>query len=565
MGEMNLSQYIEQFLADVWQQLERFYQQENDRISKTKDWSRLHIGVNHYIKVKWTSEKLNKLQCGTPHYGTISIYTYEPFSWRDDAYKVAAGDYIQEISDINQIEELFSALCAKMDAVFQSDEYHARLFDYRLQLILEFEHEGRAICYQKELLNNDKFTLAKQTLATFIETKVMADLPVCPGKKDGFFFARCLVNPHFFHQRVADIEPLMQKLLEKYSGNEERLKQWIYDYTLAFKAWAEEYILSVYFEETGEYVTKWILNSEARPKQKELEFFVYIALQIGSKEPDTRMQYLELAQQLGSQEAEDYLQNGSNHFEHSRKSARFQGTANDIRKLISIHIIVEEEEAYREALQYIIDLLQAGFIKGYSLQLESQEESYLPIQGLAKTELHQFFANCFAYPNLFPLIADYAKVAMEEYAWYEDVEPSELSAMPGTYAVFGLGLYSDAYFPLVQSYMSLVDSEHQLVQNNYAEAFLNMHELSVERMPVLIDILLSANEGDLEQLKGIHVDELELLAELIHQLENKEDYQRSYVLYQIFGNMEDLAQRIKKESAPIQEMLEKFLGWMEDY
>lgn len=562
---MNLSQYLEQFFADVWQQLERFYQQENDRISKMKDWSQLHIGVNHYVKVKWTSEKLNKLQWGTPHYGTISIYTYEPFSWHDDAYRVAAGDYMQEITDINQIEELFSALCAKIDSVFQSDEYHAKLFDYRLQLILEFEHEGREICYQKELLNNDKFTLAKQTLASFIETKVMADLPGCPAKKDGFFFARCLVNPHFFHQSVADIDPLVQRLLVKYSGNEERLNQWIYDYTLAFKAWAEEYILSVYFEETGEYETKWILNSEARPKQTELEFFVYIALQTGSKEPDTRKQYLELAQQLGSQEAEDYLQNGSDHYEHRRKSARFQGAANDIRKFISIHIIVEEEEAYREALHYIIDLLQAGFVKGYSLQLESQEENYLPIQSLAKTELHQFFANCLAYPNLFPLIADYAKVAMEEYAWYEDVEPSELSAMPGTYAVFGLGLFSDAYFPLVQSYMSLVDSEHQLVQNNYAEALLTMHDLSVERMPVLIDILLSANEGELEQLKGIHIDKLELLAELIHQLENKEDYQRSYVLYQIFGSMEDLAQRIEKESAPIQEMLEKLVGWMEDY
>ncbi|WP_042473298.1 DUF6138 family protein [Bacillus ndiopicus] len=560
-----MSQYIEQFWADVWQQLERFYQHEDDRISKIKDWSRLHIGVHHYVKVKWTSKKLAKLQWGTPHYGTISIYTHEPFSWSDDAYKVAAGDYMQEITDINQIEKLFSALCAKMEQVFQSDKYHAKLFDYRLQFILEFEHEGREICYQKELLNNGKFTLAKQTLATFIETKVMADLPVRPAEKDGFFFARCLVNPDFFHQRVANIEPLIQRVLEKYKGNEERINKWIYDYTSAFKAWAKEYILSVYFEETGEYTTKWLLKSEDRPAQEELEFFVYIAKQIGSKEPDTRKQYLEFAQQLGSQEAKDYLQNGSEHCERMRQSVRFQGTANDIQKSISIHIIVEEEEAYREALQYIIDLLQAGFVKGYSLQLKSPEENYLPIQGLAKSELHQFFANCLAYPNLFPLIADYAKVAMEEYAWYEDVEPSELSAMPGTYAVFGLGLYSDAYFPLVQSYMSLVDSEHQLVQNNYAEAFLNMHNLTVERIPVLIDILLSANEGELEPLKEIHIAEQELLAELIHQLESKEDYQRGYVLYQIFGSLEELAQRIEKESAPIQEMLEKLVGWMEEY
>ncbi|WP_264986843.1 DUF6138 family protein [Lysinibacillus piscis] len=560
-----MSQYIERFLADVWQQLEHFYLQENDRMSTLNDWSQLHIGVNHYVKVKWTSKKLDKLQWGTPHYGTISIYTYEPFSWHDDAYKVAAGDYMQDITEHQHIEALFSALCTKMDRVFQSADYHTKLFDYRLQVILEFEHEGRELYYQKELLNHNKLALAKQTLATFIETKVMADLPVRPAEKDGFFFARYLVNPHFFQQRVTEIEPLIQRLLEKYRGNEERFNQWMYDYTLAFKDWAEEHILAVYFERTGEYTTKWILNSEARPNQEELEFFVYIALQMGDKEPDTRQQYLAFAQQLGSQEAIHYLQNGSGRCEPTRKSVRFQGKANDILKSIAIQINVEEEEAYREALQYIIDLLQTGFVKGYHLQLKSQEENYLSVKELAQSELHQFFANCLTYPNLFPLLADYAQLAMEAYAWYEDVEPSEQSVMPGTYAIFGLGLYSDAYFPLVQTYMSLVDSEHQLVQNYYAEAFLDRHGLSVEVLPVLIDILLSANEGELEPLKGISLDEPVLLAELIHHLESKEDYQREYVLYQIFGSVEELTQRIEQEVEPMKEMLEKLLGWMAEW
>lgn len=560
---MNLSQYIARFWTEVWQQLEHFYQQENDRISQIKDWSQLHLGVHHYVKVKWTSKKLNKLQWGTPHYGTISIDTHEPFSWSDDAYKIAAGDYMREITDISHIEALFSTLCKEMDEVFQSNKFHAKLFDYRFQIILEFEHEGREISYQKELINQEKLAAAKQTIAAFIETKIMADLPVRPAEKDGFFFARHLINPDFFVQHEAVIEPLRQRIADKYRGNEERLNQWMYDYTMAFKDWAEKNILSIYFESEGEYTTGWRLNSELRPTQEELTFFVYIALQIGAKEPDTRKQYIELAQQLGSQEAAIYLQHGI--CKHASKTVHFQGVANDILKIITIQILMEKEEAYREALQYIIGLLQEGFVKGYNLQLESEQENYLPMQGLAKTELHQFFANCLAYPNLYPLIADYAQIAMEEYAWYEDVEPSELSAMPGTYAVFGLGLYSDAYFSLVQRYMSLVDCEHQLVQNGYAEAFLAAHNLSLDTLPVLLDILLSANEGELEPLIGLVFDEPELLAELIHRLEQKEDYERGYVLYQIFGSSRELAQHIEQALSPIKEMLEKLAEWMEDY
>lgn len=48
-----------------------------------------------------------------------------------------------------------------------------------------------------------------------------------------------------------------------------------------------------------------------------------------------------------------------------------------------------------------------------------------------------------------PLLAEYAEAVMEEVKWYNDVESGEKSAMPGTYAVMGLGLKGTGYFPLV--------------------------------------------------------------------------------------------------------------------
>lgn len=552
-----VKQCVEHFLAAVWEQLTAVYQQESKRITDLKEQSRLQAGIFHYLKVTWKKGK-------SPN-GTILIDVYEPFSWSDSSYKVEVGPYIQEFTNVHHIEELFSALCTKTEAMFQSEQYGPRFFDYRFQVVLEFEDDKTVCQYQKELLNNRKLESTKQVLATFIETKVMAELPVRPSDNDEFFFAQYLVNPHFFHQTAEEVEPLIHRLQEKHRANKERLDQWIYYYTMAFKHWAEERFLTHYFEQTGDYMKEWVLITEdpvQQLEQEKLDFFLYVALKIGQKEPATRLEYLELAKQLGSRQAADYLEKGSGRFESIRKRDVFQGQANDILQTIDIRVMVEEEAAYREALCYINQLLEEGFPKGYKLTLKSKAKNYLPIKKLAKSKLHQFFANCLEFPNLFPLLADYAQLAMEEFTWYQDVEPSEKSAMPGTYAVLGLGLSSRDYFTLVQRYMLLVDTEHQSVQDAYAEAFLEAHGLSVEIMPVFVAILLGASESA-KPLKGIDIRELDLLVALRQELEKKEDYQRAFALYQIFGSSKKFAQRLKQESAPIKDELEKLLQWMD--
>lgn len=100
-----MQQCVEHFLAAVWEQLTAVYQQESKRIMDLKEQSKLQAGVFHYLKVAWKK--------GESPNGNIFIDVYEPFSWSDSAYRVEAGPYIQEFTKVNQIEELFSALCTK--------------------------------------------------------------------------------------------------------------------------------------------------------------------------------------------------------------------------------------------------------------------------------------------------------------------------------------------------------------------------------------------------------------------------------------------------------------------
>ncbi|MGE7988908.1 DUF6138 family protein [Lysinibacillus fusiformis] len=551
-----MQQSIEYFLADVWDQLTKVYQQESKRLDGIQHLSRLQVGILNYLKVTWKK--------GKSQYGTIYIDVYEPFSWSDSAYKVDAGTYIQEIIEQNYGEDLFSSLCSKMEQMFRAQPYGPQFFDYHFQVLLEFEYGETLWAFQKELFDDQRLASMKRELVSFIETKVMSELPVRPSDNDEFFLAQHLVNPHFFQQTAEEVEPIIRQLQEKHLANKERLNQWNYYFTNAFKHWAEDHFLKGYFEQTGDYSNEWILkNEDIEPslEQAKLDFFLYVAVKIGYKEPATRLQYLSLAKQLGSQQATEYMQKGSGRFESKRQSEIFEGRANDILQTIDIQIKKEEEAAYREALHYIIYLLQEGFPKGYKITLKTKVKNFLPLKKLAKSKLHQFFANCLVYPSLFPLLADYAQVAMKEYAWYQDIEPSEKSAMPGTYAVLGLGLYSKDYFPLVQSYMALVDSEHQSVQDSYGEAFIEAHGLSVELIPVFVAILLGANESA-KPLKGIENMEVDLLKALVQELEAKESYEREFVLYRIFGGAKKLAQRIKQETSERKEELETLQQWV---
>ena len=109
--------------------------------------------------------------------------------------------------------------------------------------------------------------------------------------------------------------------------------------------------------------------------------------------------------------------------------------------------------------------------------------------------MHQLFACAAAYPALHPLIETYARAAMREYEWYENLE-DEHCAMPGTFAVFALAFASTSYAPLTIEYLELVDGEHQSMQGKFVEAYVDAYGFTPEALAYLI-----ACAGNIQHLR----------------------------------------------------------------
>ena len=75
------------------------------------------------------------------------------------------------------------------------------------------------------------------------------------------------------------------------------------------------------------------------------------------------------------------------------------------------------------------------------------------------------------YPNLYPKLENYARLAMNEFEWYHNLE-NEFCAIPGTFAVFGLGLADENYHQLVCDYLKTCDGEHQSLQGDFVLAYI---------------------------------------------------------------------------------------------
>jgi hypothetical protein len=151
--------------------------------------------------------------------------------------------------------------------------------------------------------------------------------------------------------------------------------------------------------------------------------------------------------------------------------------ANDAFATIKITIKNEREENYEKALDFLIGVLGEDFPRSYAIEFESPQKNSLPIQGLPDSGVHRLFANAIAYEKLRPKIERYARAAMEEFHWYQDeTAESEDGAMPGTYAVFALGICDgETYAPLVADYFELCDNEHSSIQVKFIAAHVEKY------------------------------------------------------------------------------------------
>lgn len=125
---------------------------------------------------------------------------------------------------------------------------------------------------------------------------------------------------------------------------------------------------------------------------------------------------------------------------------------------------------------------------------------------------------------------------MKEFEWYQDVQEGEKSLLPGSYAVFGLGLYDEKYFPLIEEYYSKVDDEHQLAHQYFIEALIDIYGVTEKSLTIILKGFLSGQFNKIFKNLAKLMEDKNNKNLLIKELEKFSKYEKETILYSIWGN-----------------------------
>ena len=174
-----------------------------------------------------------------------------------------------------------------------------------------------------------------------------------------------------------------------------------------------------------------------------------------------------------------------------RKTEHFTASANDAFAVIRITARNSTEECCHEVLNYLCELLeQEDFPRSYAVEFKGPEKRYLPITGLPKKGVNQLFACAVQYPGLHPLMERYARLAMRQYEQYTNLS-DEQCALPGSFAVFALGMLGQEWQQLVWDYLGLCDDEHSHLQEKFLRAYVKRFGFTADTVPMFVRGVLS--------------------------------------------------------------------------
>ena len=145
-------------------------------------------------------------------------------------------------------------------------------------------------------------------------------------------------------------------------------------------------------------------------------------------------------------------------------------------------------------LNYLCELLeQDDFPRSYAVEFKGPEKKYLPITGLPQKGVNQLFACAVQYPSLHHLMERYARLAMRQYEQYTNLS-DELCALPGSFAVFALGMLGQEWRQLVWDYLDLCDDEHSRLQEKFLREYVKQFGFTADTVPVFVRGVLSMQD-----------------------------------------------------------------------
>ena len=458
---------------------------ELDLPKKPYGRNELWEGITDYFKIKQRKDKIE-------FHNNEEEYTCPSITIKD--FEQLPDDFIDN--------ELLPALEEQLTQMFFNPEFYYR-FQYKLTLVLDFlSATGHHARKQVRLEHPERKAELKERLDTYVQKVIYEATEKMKEKEVHTFFDKLFDFEltgysedkvvEILNKGITLIDPKWKKTLKEY--------QWCLLYHT--REWKEKVFMKLYYKgEDDDYSLKKGITPEKVDAHK-LNLFVAQALwHIKYKEyswdvEDACEDLERAAKELGSKKAAMYLKEGTgilpNELIHY-KDSEVECDANDVFAEISVKIKQESATAYDKALDFIIALLKADFPASYYIKFSSKApKQFLDIKGIAKSPTHRFFAQALQYEELRPKLVTYAEVAMKEFQWYNDVEEGEKNCMPGSYAVFGLGLIGEEYFPLVTKYFSLLDDEHQMIHKYFVSALIDRYGVNEKSLPLICQGITSA-------------------------------------------------------------------------
>ena len=513
---------------------------ELDLPKKPYGRNELWEGITNYFKIK---QRKNKIE----FHNNEEEYTCPSITIKD--FEQLPDDFIDN--------ELLPALEEQFTQMFFNPELYYR-FQYKLALVLDFlTATGHHARKQVRLEHPERKAELKERLDTYVQKVIYEATEKMKEKEVHSFFDKLFDFEltgysedkviEILDKGITLIDPKWKKTLEEY--------QWCLLYHT--REWKEKVFMKLYYKgEDDDYSLKKGITPEKVDAHKVNLFVAQALWHIKFKEyswdvEDACEDLERAAKELGSKKAAMYLKEGTgilpNDLIHY-KDSEVECDANDVFAQISVKIKQESATAYDKALDFIIALLKADFPASYYIKFSSKApKQFLDIKGIAKSPTHRFFAQALQYEELHPKLVAYAEVAMKEFQWYNDVEEGEKSCMPGSYAVFGLGLIGEEYFPLVSQYFSLLDDEHQMIHKYFVSTLIDRYGVNEKSLPLIFQGITSAQfdmvfknlEKEMEKPEN-----KELLAKFLKEKEaffmaNKEPgfykYYEEDIYYAIYG------------------------------
>ena len=506
----------EKIIETTFEGLNKIIEKEYEHHPNEKPYScsAIQEGYNDYLRIVFKKEEINYFR---HNFNLINCSDLKIVC--EELNEIKKDDFEQEI--VPEIKAKFEDLFFKYEDSF--------LFRYKILLILEFDTYSNEFYFENKERKED----LKSKMDEYINKILLKENNLIKDHRECYIFCRNLLDFNLMGYSEKHLTELIEKILQVMKSVKNRR----FDTTLKndIKYYLDKWTREIFLKLEPEKVT-----------EEQIDLYIYSALlkikyHTYSFDVKNACNDLENAvNNYSSQKAKQYLEKGSGTLADELihyKDKDLECKANDILSTVDIKIKNEVASSYEKALDFIITLLNNGFPHSYSIKFSSKSEKiFLDIKGLAKSSTHRFFRRILDFPELYDKLEVYAKTAMKEFEWYQDVEEGEKSLLPGSYAVFGLGLYDEKYFPLIKEYYSKLDDEHQLAHQYFITALIDRYGVTEKSLPIFLDGILSGQFDKVFKNLAILLEDEENKKLLIKELENYGKHERQTILYSIWKN-----------------------------